>query len=199
MAYLVDPALGGGGTQNLILSKDGAGRLYYRLGLRYAPTDLNLNRSIWASPCSGSIEAVDDPADVRRDPDGTWHIKAGARVRVHLTMVATDRRYHVALTDPLLPAWRSSTRPWPFGQHPAGPQQRQRQIRLVWWAPGTNTRICATNGPRPSPPSCGTASTSTATSPRHHPRPVHRSTQQSRRNVLSRSLRPQRRDVVIIE
>ena len=32
-----------GGAQNFILSKDGAGRLYYRLGLRYAPTDLNLD------------------------------------------------------------------------------------------------------------------------------------------------------------
>ena len=33
---------GGGGTQDLIMSKEGAGRLYYRLGLRYAPTDLQL-------------------------------------------------------------------------------------------------------------------------------------------------------------
>ncbi len=39
--------------------------------------------------------------DVSRDADGTWHIKAGARVRVRLTMVATARRYHVALVDPL--------------------------------------------------------------------------------------------------
>ena len=37
------PDLGGGGTQDLILSKEGAGRLYYRLGLRYAPTDLQLD------------------------------------------------------------------------------------------------------------------------------------------------------------
>ena len=33
--------------------------------------------------------------------DGTWHIKAGAKVRVRLTMVAPARRYHVALVDPL--------------------------------------------------------------------------------------------------
>ncbi|MEJ2601088.1 MAG: hypothetical protein P8Z00_22345 [Anaerolineales bacterium] len=46
-------------------------------------------------------EPVDDPADVSQDEDGTWHIKAGATVRVHLTMVADNRRYHVALTDPL--------------------------------------------------------------------------------------------------
>ncbi len=46
-------------------------------------------------------EAVDDPDDVTRMEDGTWVIKAGARVRVRLTMVADNRRYHVALVDPL--------------------------------------------------------------------------------------------------
>jgi uncharacterized protein YfaS (alpha-2-macroglobulin family) len=48
-----------------------------------------------------TYHAVDDPADVQRDADGTWRIKAGAKVRVELTMVARNRRYHVALTDPL--------------------------------------------------------------------------------------------------
>ncbi|MCD4753223.1 MAG: hypothetical protein K8R40_09145, partial [Anaerolineaceae bacterium] len=46
-------------------------------------------------------EGVDDPDDVRLDDDGIWHIKAGARVRVRITMVAASRRYHVALVDPL--------------------------------------------------------------------------------------------------
>ena len=48
-----------------------------------------------------SYEAVDDPADVRKEADGTWHIKAGSRVRVRLTMVADARRTHVALVDPI--------------------------------------------------------------------------------------------------
>ena len=43
MAYLVDEELGGGITRDLALSKEGDGRLYYRLGLRYAPTDLDLD------------------------------------------------------------------------------------------------------------------------------------------------------------
>jgi uncharacterized protein YfaS (alpha-2-macroglobulin family) len=46
-------------------------------------------------------EAVDDPDDVSQDSEGVWHIKAGARVRVRITMVADNRRYHVALVDPL--------------------------------------------------------------------------------------------------
>jgi uncharacterized protein YfaS (alpha-2-macroglobulin family) len=46
-------------------------------------------------------EGVDNPDDVKQDENGVWHIKAGARVRVKITMVADNRRYHVALVDPL--------------------------------------------------------------------------------------------------
>jgi hypothetical protein len=97
MRYLVNQ----GGAQNLIISKDGAGRLYYRIGMNYAPSDLNLKPADYGFTVARSYEAVDDPKDVSRDAGGTWHIKAGARVRVRLTMVATARRYHVALVDPL--------------------------------------------------------------------------------------------------
>ena len=46
-------------------------------------------------------EGVDSKDDVTRLDDGTWEVKAGARVRVTLTMVAEARRYHVALVDQL--------------------------------------------------------------------------------------------------
>ena len=100
MQYLVDQALDGE-TQDLILSKEGVGRLYYRLGMTYAPADLELDPLDMGFVVQRVYEAVDDPADVTRDEDGVWHIKAGARVRVRLTMVADNRRYHVALIDPL--------------------------------------------------------------------------------------------------
>lgn len=90
-----------GNVQNLILSKEGDGRLYYRLGLRYAPTDLNLPPEDRGFVVQRSYEAVDDPDDVSQDEDGIWQIRTGARVRVRLTMVADSRRYHVALVDPL--------------------------------------------------------------------------------------------------
>ena len=86
---------------NLVISKDGTGRLYYRVSMNYAPTDLNLKPVDYGFTVERTYEAVDDPKDVSRDSDGTWHIKAGARVRVRLTMVAPSRRYHVALVDPL--------------------------------------------------------------------------------------------------
>jgi uncharacterized protein YfaS (alpha-2-macroglobulin family) len=89
------------GLQNLLINKEGSGRLYYRLGLRYAPTSLTLDPLDMGFVVERRYEAVDDPQDVSRDAEGHWHIRAGARVRVRLTMVADSRRYHVALVDSL--------------------------------------------------------------------------------------------------
>jgi alpha-2-macroglobulin len=97
MAYLREAK----GASDLLLAKEGAGRLYYRIGLRYAPESLVLEPLDRGFTVERAYEGVDDPKDVRRDGDGSWRIRAGARVRVRLTMVAPDRRYHVALVDPL--------------------------------------------------------------------------------------------------
>ncbi len=86
---------------DLVLAKDGPGRLYYRLGLRYAPADLQLDARDEGFVVDRVYEAVDDPDEVVRNPDGTWEVRAGATVRVRLTMVADARRTHVALIDPL--------------------------------------------------------------------------------------------------
>ena len=94
-------ALREAGATELVLAKEGAGRLYYRVGLRYAPTDLRPPPADHGFTVERTYEAVDDPGDVQRDLDGTWRIRAGARVRVRLTVVAPSRRYHVALVDPL--------------------------------------------------------------------------------------------------
>lgn len=97
MSYLVNQ----GGTSNLILDRQGAGRLYYRIGMKYAPKNLKLDPADYGFTVLRKYEAVDDSADVKQNADGSWTIKAGARVRVRLTMVAQARRYHVALVDPL--------------------------------------------------------------------------------------------------
>jgi uncharacterized protein YfaS (alpha-2-macroglobulin family) len=86
---------------DLLLAKEGPGRLYYRLGLRYAPASLALEPLDRGFEVSRTYEAVDNRTDVRRDDDGAWRIRAGARVRVNLVMTARARRYHVALVDPL--------------------------------------------------------------------------------------------------
>jgi hypothetical protein len=97
MSYLFDHP----GQQNLIIGKEGAGRLYYRIGLNYAPADLVLKAADYGFKVERKYEGVDRADDVKRDPDGTWRIKAGTRIRVRLTMTNPSRRYHVALVDPL--------------------------------------------------------------------------------------------------
>ncbi len=90
-----------GKQMGLVVDKKGAGRLYYRIGMRYAPADLRPPPASHGFTVQRRYEAVDKPSDVARLPDGTWKVKAGARVRVVVTMVAHARRYHVALVDPL--------------------------------------------------------------------------------------------------
>jgi uncharacterized protein YfaS (alpha-2-macroglobulin family) len=132
MAYLVDQTAGG--AQDLILSKDGPGRLYYRLGLRYAPTNLDLDPLDMGFVVQRGYEALDDPQDVTQDEDGVWHIKAGARVRVRLTMVADNRRYHVALVDPL-PAGLEIVNPAlaVSGDVPQDPSASNYRYGWWWW------------------------------------------------------------------
>ncbi|MGH9947190.1 MAG: alpha-2-macroglobulin family protein, partial [Pyrinomonadaceae bacterium] len=85
----------------LIIDRQGAGRLYYRIGMKYAPKNLKLEPADYGFTVLRKYEAVDNKDDVKQNPDGSWTIKSGARVRVRLTMVAQARRYHVALVDQL--------------------------------------------------------------------------------------------------
>ncbi len=132
MSYLVEE--GEGETQDLIIEKEGPGRLYYRLGLKYAPTDLELDPLEMGFVVQRKYEAVDDPEDVWQDDAGTWHIKAGARVRVRLTMVADNRRYHVALVDPL-PAGLEIVNPAlaVSGNVPEDPNSEGSRFGWWWW------------------------------------------------------------------
>ena len=96
MNYLIEQ-----NSANLILNKSGAGRLYYRIGLKYAPKNLDLKAADYGFEVTRKYEAVDNADDVKQNADGTWTFKSGARVRVRISMVAPSRRYHVALVDPL--------------------------------------------------------------------------------------------------
>lgn len=89
------------GPQTVTLSKEGTGRLYYRIGMNYAPKNLDLKPHDAGFQVSRDYQAVDDPSDVKKVSDSEWHVRAGARVRVVVTMTAPSRRYHVALVSPL--------------------------------------------------------------------------------------------------
>jgi hypothetical protein len=127
MSYL----MGQGSAQNLILSKEGAGRLYYRIGMNYAPTSLQLKPADYGFTVTRVYEAIDNPNDVRREEDGTWRIKAGAQVRVRLTMVATSRRYHVALVDPLPAGFETLNPELAITGHI--PRDPNDQTNRWWW------------------------------------------------------------------
>jgi len=129
MSYLVESDE----TQDLIISKEGEGRLYYRLGLRYAPTDLDMPPVDMGFVVQRTYEAVDDADDVQRDENGVWHIKAGARVRIRLSMVADNRRYHVALVDPL-PAGLEAINPALAVSENVPADPASRQYGWWWWS-----------------------------------------------------------------
>ncbi len=123
-----------GQRQDLVLAKSGAGRLYYRVGMSYAPKSLFLAPADHGFVVQRKYEAVDHPKDVTRDEHGVWHIKDGARVRVRLTMVVPTRRYHVALVDPL-PAGLEPLNPVlaTTGTLPADPKDESGRRPSWWW------------------------------------------------------------------
>ena len=120
--------------QALTIQKDGAGRLYYRIGMTYAPANLKLEPADYGFVVTRRYEAVDDPKHVWRTPDGVWHVKAGARVRVKLNMVNENRRYHVALVDPM-PAGFEPMNPAlaVTGPIPVDPNQQKARGAYWWW------------------------------------------------------------------
>jgi hypothetical protein len=93
--------------KEVLISKDGPGKLYYRLGLRYAPADLAIKAEQQGFTVARSYEPLaqggekPDPNSVRRLPDGSYEVKAGSLVRVNLTLVARDRANFVVVDDPL--------------------------------------------------------------------------------------------------
>ncbi len=119
---------------DLTIQKDGKGRLYYRVGMTYAPASLKIAPADYGFVVERRYEGVDDPKDVTHAADGTWHVKAGARVRVKLTMVNENRRYHVALVDPL-PAGLETMNPAlaVTGPIPTDPNEQKSRGAYWWW------------------------------------------------------------------
>lgn len=87
--------------EDLVLNREGEGRLYYRAGMRYALKDLKTAQSEHGFSVTRTYEAVDDEKDVQQKSDGSWRVRRGATVKVTLSMASDARRYHVALVDPL--------------------------------------------------------------------------------------------------
>jgi len=136
--YQVDIAMKDVAThdkQNLTIQKDGAGRLYYRIGMKYAPEDLKLEPADYGFVVERRYEGADNPKDVTRDANGVWHVKAGARVKIKLNLVNENRRYHVALVDPIPAGFEpmnpalATTGPLPV----ENPNETSSRGRYWWW------------------------------------------------------------------
>ncbi|CAF1018384.1 unnamed protein product [Adineta steineri] len=90
-------------NKDLIIQKDGTGRLYYRIGLNYAPLSLQLDAVNYGFKIERTYMAIDDLSHVQKQSDGIWKFKLGKKIKVILTMTVTQRRYHIVLVD-YLPA-----------------------------------------------------------------------------------------------
>jgi alpha-2-macroglobulin len=84
---------------NLIVQKEGKGRLYYRIGMMYSPKNCLLKSMDNGFIVDRTYEAVSDPSHVVKNKDGSWTFKEGELVKVKLSMTNTSVRYHVALVD----------------------------------------------------------------------------------------------------
>ena len=122
-----------GGDPDLILQKAGAGRLYYRLGLRYAPSDLRLDPRDEGFVVARTYEAIDEPSDVVRNDDGSWTIAPGAMVRVRLSMVADSARTNMALVDHL-PAGLEALNPaLAASPRPPAEEEGEEVVPATWY------------------------------------------------------------------
>jgi hypothetical protein len=128
-------AVSAAGEAPVTLQKDGTGRLYYRIGMNYAPADLRPPPLDQGFTVRRTYEGADAPDDARRAPDGSWHLRLGSRVRVRLAMVAPSRRYHVALVDPL-PAGLEPLNAALAVTESAPPDPHQPPAAGWWWGRG---------------------------------------------------------------
>jgi len=91
-----------GSTHDLGFVRDGtAGRLYYRVGIIYAPRRVDLPALDAGFVVRRSYTAADDPSEVIKNADGSYKIKLGAKVLITIETTNTTTRHAVALVDPL--------------------------------------------------------------------------------------------------
>jgi uncharacterized protein YfaS (alpha-2-macroglobulin family) len=88
-------------VSDLVVAKDGAGRLYYRLGLRYAPSDLRLKAEDRGFVVDRAYFPATKESRVERRPNGAWAASPGSYILVKIRVTAPDRRYFVAIVDPM--------------------------------------------------------------------------------------------------
>ncbi len=132
-------------ASEILINKQGQGRLYYRLALDYVPKNLNLKAMDQGFSVTRNYLPIDSQSDVRQDGDGIWHFKSGASVKVKLHFKNIGARYHVALADPLpagaepvnaaLLGTRTTVPTHDWQAENPGEVQKPLFERCWWWRP----------------------------------------------------------------
>ena len=86
---------------DLVLDHAGDGVVHARALLEWSPADPFQPPESRGFVVRRWFEAVDDDEDVRQEPDGSWTIRAGSRVRVQTEILAPARRSDVLLAVPV--------------------------------------------------------------------------------------------------
>ncbi|KAG2394211.1 hypothetical protein C9374_003975 [Naegleria lovaniensis] len=116
-------------SKTLVISKEGPGRLYYRLAMDYAPKNLLLPPLDYGFQIQRTYEGVTNPSHAQFDKEqNCWKFKAGEMIRVKINFTTTSRRYHVALVD-FLPGGLEALNPELKG----APQAAQQRTSSCWW------------------------------------------------------------------
>jgi hypothetical protein len=122
-----------GSTHDIALQRDGrAGRMYYRVGITYAPKQVDLPALDAGFIVRRTYTAADDPGDVVKQPDGSYRIKLGAKVVVTLEALNTTTRHAVALVDPLPAGFEAINSALAIAERPAhtGPTDRWDHVNM---------------------------------------------------------------------
>eukprot|EP01080_Neovahlkampfia_damariscottae_P007433 gene7433-11756_t len=119
---------------DLLLNKEGKGRLYYRIGMSYSPKDFHLEALDYGFIVERTYEHVSNEKDVVQNKDGSWRFQEGCLVKVKLKMTNTSYRYHVALVD-YLPAGLEALNPdLPIGGSQNKSTDSSNKINsFSWW------------------------------------------------------------------
>ncbi len=134
-------ALQGEAERSLVLQKEGAGKLYYRMGLRYAPEDLKLPAQSQGFLVYREYEALPegdgepDTSAVQKLPDGGYQVKAGTNVKVTLTVVARDRANYVVIDDALPAGFEGQNPRFLTSVAARSEATRTRGTTSGWWWP----------------------------------------------------------------
>ncbi len=93
--------LAAGKKVSLHLSRHGPGGLFHRAELRWSEPPRGALPLDEGLAVQRTFEGADRPEDALQTDDGTWHLAAGARIRVRLSVLCPASRSHLVLVDPL--------------------------------------------------------------------------------------------------